>query len=782
MKFIKSIRYLVAIIASPAVLLHAQTYSPDCPSKDIRDIMKDPVVKAALDKAWVDSMEGTPNETEAGGVVEQCRGTDPSTRKRGYYTRIRWATASGGGRDSLNYNIRPDSPGGRCRTVALFHTHPGPANDPVYDNSNPSPADIQNASNSGLPGIIRYGSGPDPTKTDTIAYRDKSATPRKMAWECTPPSPPPPPPSSTSLSAMCGEGASDVLKIPNTGTSERSFRAESNADWLEIATSGEKGRFTVPPGQEGQVSLLGACGDCCAPPGPKRATVNIFETHADGSETLVTENTVTLECKPGPDQCGGSSGDPHLCTHDRLMYDFQGVGEFVLSKTKDFEAQARFIPVGESRLVSVNGAVAARFGDDRVALYAGQPVRLSINGNEIEEPLDIGESFSLPSGLRVEREKQWYRFSNATYAVEAMANANRLGTILVRVPKGSGAVGLLGDRDGERDNDIRTPAGESFAKPLQHGDLYGKFGNAWRVTGETSLFDYLKGESAETFADLRYPERASAVRNVSAETRKKAEAVCRQAGVNNAFKLEDCIFDIAVTGDETFAADAAAASDPVARLEVSGAAAGDQSMARGTANGLTLSIPSVLKASYPVEVRISGVTERNYRIRIVPAGAGPAGRATNPSSTVDLKGGETSVLLRAPYPPGDYELLYVSPGNRSSLLSVPFRVVAPRAEIFAPETAEAGKHIDVRVVGEISPHTKINIVPFGSPTPLVGDHAFLKGDGADGRAIPALDGSSKINEESVRVPLRHAKSGKYEIQYVSETSHVVYARRPLTIK
>lgn len=221
-----------------------------------------------------------------------------------------------------------------------------------------------------------------------------------------------------------------------------------------------------------------------------------------------------------------------------------------------------------------------------------------------------------------------------------------------------------------------------------------------------------------------------------------------------------------------------------------------------TVNGITIEIPCVLKASYPFEVKITGQIQPYHQIRTVPAGKGQNARATNPSSLHNVKGGETSVALHAPYPAGDYELLYLSPGRRSILLSVPFRVVAPKAEIFAPDTAEANTTIEVRVVGDISPNTKINIVPVGSATTLVGDHAYLSADVNPGE-IPIKDGDDRITgsdplprsdrmwqpsqpeygslTRTVIVPLRKAKPGKYEIQYVTLTSHVVYARKPLTI-
>jgi hypothetical protein len=200
-------------------------------------------------------------------------------------------------------------------------------------------------------------------------------------------------------------------------------------------------------------------------------------------------------------------------------------------------------------------------------------------------------------------------------------------------------------------------------------------------------------------------------------------------------------------------------------------------------DGVAVEIQCVLKASYPVEVKITGpIRGDGHQLMTVPKGKDQKARATNPGSTFNLRGGDTSVPMHAPYPPGDYELLYVTPGLQSILLSVPFRVVAPKAKIFALDTVESGTTIEVRVEGEISPHTKINIVPVDSPSTLVGDHAYLSPDVNRDRTYQPSQPCYGCSTFTARVPLRKAKSGKYEIQYVTNTSHVVYARRPLTIK
>jgi len=63
-----------------------------------------------------------------------------------------------------------------------------------------------------------------------------------------------------------------------------------------------------------------------------------------------------ISCRGG---CGETNGDPHLLTFDKLRYDFQAAGEFVVTRNKkgDFEVQSRQQPWADSRYVSINTAV-----------------------------------------------------------------------------------------------------------------------------------------------------------------------------------------------------------------------------------------------------------------------------------------------------------------------------------------------------------------------------------------------------------------------------------------
>jgi lysyl endopeptidase len=87
--------------------------------------------------------------------------------------------------------------------------------------------------------------------------------------------------------------------------------------------------------------------------------------------------------------------------------------------------------------------------------------------------------------------------------------------------------------------------------------LYGKFGNAWRVTKQDTLFDYAPGTSTDTFTNTKWPvENAktctipnqAVLKPVSA---KVAEQACKS--ITNANLHAGCLFDVQATGDTDFA-------------------------------------------------------------------------------------------------------------------------------------------------------------------------------------------------------------------------------------
>jgi hypothetical protein len=91
--------------------------------------------------------------------------------------------------------------------------------------------------------------------------------------------------------------------------------------------------------------------------------------------------------------------------------------------------------------------------------------------------------------------------------------------------------------------------------PQRYADLYRKFGDAWRVSDRTSLFDYAPGTSTATFTLNSWPlENAPCVvrdsQPVKPASPRAAEGACREVTAKNAHA--DCIFDVMVTGNTGF--------------------------------------------------------------------------------------------------------------------------------------------------------------------------------------------------------------------------------------
>ena len=115
--------------------------------------------------------------------------------------------------------------------------------------------------------------------------------------------------------------------------------------------------------------------------------------------------------------------------------------------------------------------------------------------------------------------------------------------------------GLLGSApNGDRSDDLHLSTGEILPHQLSVEQLYQDYGHSWRISQAESLFDYAPGQSTDTFTDLGFPY-APAV--ISSSERQTAESICQGAGINDPNLLESCIFDVAITGDQHFATEAA---------------------------------------------------------------------------------------------------------------------------------------------------------------------------------------------------------------------------------
>jgi hypothetical protein len=284
-------------------------------------------------------------------------------------------------------------------------------------------------------------------------------------------------------------------------------------------------------------------------------------------------------CGIGPTAGPSDRGDPHIVTTNGIAYDFQAAGEFVALKDDDFELQTRQSPVltnfvpgpnaytGIASCVSLNTAVALSLNGQRVTYQqAGKPgegtrMELRVRGRVVtleSGRIDLGRGSSITAngggsltfiagdGTRVIATPRFWESQGYWYMDVEVLNATARAGIMGHVAGGEWL-----PRGGDRSNYGPMPASVT----TRYKVLYGKFGESWRVTDQTSLFDYLAGQSTKYFTDRDWPSTsnnckisalaAPIVREpVSADVAKRTCAV-----LNDRTAREQCMFDVQVLGD-----------------------------------------------------------------------------------------------------------------------------------------------------------------------------------------------------------------------------------------
>lgn len=299
-----------------------------------------------------------------------------------------------------------------------------------------------------------------------------------------------------------------------------------------VYIAGRSGGHFARPGSGGEDAILYRYGDGC------------------------TCNSPLKRCHPG-----GGWGDPHLTTFDGLAYDFQGAGEFVLAEQTagaPLLVQGRQQPWGgASTRVTVYTGVAAKVGPDRVAVYADRSPLLWINGNPTN--LNGNGIIGLPGGGLV------YRRAGATNYVVSWPSGERMVldvvfpsyiNVQILLPEGRrGQVhGLYGNFNGDRRDDFTMRDRTQLPQPLSFAEMYGFFAESWRITQDESLFDYLPGETTDTFTIAGFPSTPAYVSMLPPAQRAAAAAACAGVGAGNPALLEACILDVANTEDTSFVA------------------------------------------------------------------------------------------------------------------------------------------------------------------------------------------------------------------------------------
>ncbi|MFC5413133.1 VWD domain-containing protein, partial [Larkinella bovis] len=249
---------------------------------------------------------------------------------------------------------------------------------------------------------------------------------------------------------------------------------------------------------------------------------------------------------PDDDSDGGGWGDPHLRTADGFNYDFQGFGEFILLKstTDNFEIQARHEGPGNSEYVTMTTALGIQTGDDIVSVHA-KPAAVFIN-NEKQNvssgniSLKKGASISIQGGkIKV--------VASSKDRVEIDVYAGSMNYSLFLGPDRKGKVeGLLGNFDGNKENDLKTKEGEVVKN--EFSSLYPRYADSWRVN-KNFLLQYESGKNTESYTRRDLPKPLPTFSDTKRDAARKA---CIAAGVTGEPYLSNCTYDLLVTDNQDF--------------------------------------------------------------------------------------------------------------------------------------------------------------------------------------------------------------------------------------
>lgn len=251
---------------------------------------------------------------------------------------------------------------------------------------------------------------------------------------------------------------------------------------------------------------------------------------------------------PGPSPTGGTLGDVHMATFDRLLYDNQAAGEFLVFDNQSTSIQMRTEPVPGSDLASVATAVAVAFGDHEISMHLGgatwidgQPANLTRG-----EVIQVGDAellWSLPGWVIVS--------PNGTVIRVREFPSN----LMLVVNTASPAQGMLGNNDGDPENDLMTRSGTQLPSNAEDDfdAFYATYIDSWRITAEESIFHYEPGETTDTFTIPGFPSAPSSIDLLDAAMRDVATEICIKLGVTGEQMQENCILDIGLTDDPSFA-------------------------------------------------------------------------------------------------------------------------------------------------------------------------------------------------------------------------------------
>ena len=278
--------------------------------------------------------------------------------------------------------------------------------------------------------------------------------------------------------------------------------------------------------------------------------------------------TPTKDLQPPPPPpcqagCAGSNGDPHQHSVNGRRYDFQAAGEFTLIRSANgsVEVQARQEPLAGSsgRGMTINTAVAVGAGEHRVGVYVGSSgLETHVDG----APVTATAPIALDGGLKVSIHPNGVEIDLPDGSTVWALPVGRFGINVQLAPSadlaGTG-LGLLGaiapgfelpklpDGSALAYQAARTPA-------ARYDYLYGAFAKAWRVTDQTSLFDYANGKTTASYDVPGFVPEGGPQKPFTLDPSQRAAAEGSCGSIADVELRNDCVFDVTVSQDTGFVA------------------------------------------------------------------------------------------------------------------------------------------------------------------------------------------------------------------------------------
>jgi hypothetical protein len=386
-----------------------------------------------------------------------------------------------------------------------------------------------------------------------------------------------PPPTSTSVTWKISNPTTLGPPNVNCTSTDTQFSCTEGGNTFGLAITGTNGTGLSPLKFKGNVLK----------------DFVIFNVTASDNTGAKCTRTYYFNNTPG---ATGGWGDPHIFTVDGVHYDFQSAGEFTAlrgdgqggaesaaPRSDGLEIQTRQTGIATTGLPGANPytglqtcvalytAVAARVGKHRVSyepnlsgvpdpsglqlrvdgvLTTLGPQGIDLDGSRIVQAWGgAGIEIDFSGGTQLVVTPGWWPDQQKWYLNVNLYGATATAGIFGKLARGSWLPALP-------DGTSLGPKPDSLHQRFL--DLYGKFGDAWRVTDATSLFDYAPGTSTATFTDRGWPRENPQSCAIEGQPSAGppidvgvAEKQC--SGITDNNMRADCVFDVSVTGFTGFA-------------------------------------------------------------------------------------------------------------------------------------------------------------------------------------------------------------------------------------